>query len=289
MTTIVESRQVRRARERAEAKAKAKAQTTKAKPSLKLDLNSINSINEQIVTDLQDPKFGYKLIYQFETDDGYVRDGKFSVYAPDYRRSMEKRADILLRTFGGYEATVFQIVKSQEKAGEINPFTGSKTYDAFDGGMYDLCIGVWEPKYGDNESYIGSDKISLPVAKYALFPMLAHDRGGDKQERMFSPAYGDAEPLNNLHSMIARANFSTKFTSPFNTARISNVDHILQNLWGHSDSDAARYNWLFAYYATYRMYRATLGGGNGSIDVKVTAGNRDDVVKGALNLHRVMD
>lgn len=288
MTTIVESRQVRRARERAEAKAKARAHITEAKPSLNLDLNSINSINEQIVTDLQDPKFGYKLIYQFETDDGYIRDGKFSVYAPDYRRSMEKRADILLRTFGGYEATVFQTVKAQEKAGEINPYTGHKTYDAFDGGMYDLCIGVWETKDGETP-FVGSDEISLPVAKYALFPMLAHDRGGDKQERMFNPCYGDAEPLNNLHSMIARANFSTRYTSPFNTARISNVDVILKNLWGRSDSDAARYNWLFVYYATYRMYRATLGGGNGSIDVKVTAGNRDDVIKGALNLHRVMD
>lgn len=289
MTTTTESRQVRRARERAEAKAKARAHIAEAKPSLNLDLNVINLINEQIVTDLQDPKFGYKLIYQFETDDGYVRDGKFSVYAPDYRRSMEKRANILLRTFGGYESTVFNTIKYYEQEGEMNPFTGVKTYDAFNGGAYDLCIGVWETKYGDDRSYVGSDEISLPVAKYALFPMLAHDRGGDKQERMFNPAYGDEVPLNNLHSMIARANFSTKFTSPFNTRRVANVDNTLQNLWGNSDSDAARYNWLFTYYATVRMYRATLGGGNGFSDVKVTAGNRDDVVKGALNLHKVMD
>ena len=278
MLQTTESRQVRRARERAEAKANKKAS--------RLDSNKINSINEQIVQDLQDPKMGYRLIHQWHTDDGYVNDGKFSVYAPDYRRSMSARADILKRAFGGYESQVFNVLKYLEDKGKMNPFTGNQTYEPFNGGFYDLCIGVWELPEG-NYGFGGADNIIIPSAKYALVPMLQHDRGGDKEDRMFGRAYGDSVPLNNLHSMIARANFSSLYTCPHNVNRFKNLDHITGDLV--TSSEAVKYNWLAVYNSTYSMYRSTLGGGNGDKDVKVTAGNRDDVTKGSINLHRVFD
>ena len=285
MTTTTETRQQRRARERAEAKRLKKASKT---PAFKLDANNINSINEAIVQDLQDPKFGFKLEHQWETDDGYMNDGKFSIYTTQYNRSLSKRIDILSRAFGStVEAALFDNIKYLEHGGKDNPFTGAQTYEPFDGGEYKLCIGVWEMKSSDY-SFGGADEVSLPATKYALVPMLQHGWKPD-EPRMFGRAYGDTVPLNNLQSMIARANFSTLYTSPHNPGRLQNLSAIYQGMFGSVRTDATDYNWLMAYTTTYHMYRSTLGGGNGSSDVKVTAGKRDDVTKDAMNLHRVFD
>jgi hypothetical protein len=220
-------------------------------------------------------------------DDGYSNDGKFSVYSPQYNRSGAKRGDIFERAFGSSD--IFEEIKYSEHAGKDNPFTGAQTYEPFDGGGYKLCIGVWEMPSNDY-AFSGADEVALPITKYALVPMLQHDWKPD-EPRMFGRAYGDTVPLNNLHSMIARANFATRFLQPFNSIRLNNLDNQYNNMmWPAAKrTDATDYNWLMIYNATYHMYRSTLGGCNGLSDVKVTAGKRDDVVKGSMDLHRVFD
>ena len=260
---------------------------TETRVLLEIDPAQVRLTNAQTVDDLQDPKWGYKLQHQWHTDDGYVNDGQFSVYAPDYRRSMEKRAQILQRTLGGVESTVFNTVMDFEEAGADNPYTGKQTYEPFAGGMYDLCLGVWQiPEEYEGIVY-GADEGRLPNCGYAIYPLLQHRRGAD-EPRTFHRAYGAPVQLTNLHAMIARGNFSTRYTSPFNTEREKNVKDLYRNMWGQR-SNTTDYNWLSQYEATYKMYRSTLGAGNGSQDTKVTAGSRDAVVKGALDLHSVMD
>ena len=253
----------------------------------KLDKSTINTINKQIVKDLQDPKWGFKLQHAWHTDDGHVNDGKFSVYSPLYNRSETKRSDIWERAFGCFD--IFNDVKYTEHAGKDNPFTGDQTYEPFDGGLYRLCLGVWELPKGDM-GYGGADEVALPSAKYALIPMLQHGHKPD-EPRMFGRAYGDKVPLSNLHSMIARANFSSVHFCPHNPGRLENLDKFYSGMtWaGGKHTDATDYNWLMVYNSTYSMYRSTLGGAFGFSDVKVTAGNRDDVIKDAMNLHRVFD
>ena len=263
------------------------ATKTQTRVLLDIDPIMVTRTNTQTVQDLQDPKWGYKLQHQWHTDDGYVNDGKFSVYAPDYRRSMAKRAEILKRTLGGVESQVFNTVADFEEAGAANPYTGKRTYEPFTASTYDLCLGVWQIPKDYGGIVYGADKGHLPNCGYAIYPLLQHNKGAD-EPRTFNRSHGDPVQLTNLHAMIARGNFSTHYTSPFNTKREQNVKDLYRDMWGQR-SDTADYNWLSQYEATYKMYRSTLGAGNGSRDTKVTAGSRDAVVKGALDLHAVMD
>jgi hypothetical protein len=264
-----------------------KEKKTQLRVLCNIDPDVVSKTNSQIVQDLQDPKWGYKLQHQWTTDDTFVNDGTFSVYAPDYRRSWRKRSEILWRTLGGVESTVFNMVSDFEDKGAINPFTGVKTYEPFTGGLYDLCLGVWEiPKQYSGIVY-GADKGYLPNCGYAIVPLLQHSRGPDINKK-FLTAYERPKFLYNLHAMIARGNFSTHYTNPFNTKREESIENMYKIMWGQR-SHTTDYNWLSQYDTTYKMYRSTLGGGNGESDVKVTAGDRYAVVRGALDLHSVMD
>lgn len=263
------------------------ATATPTRILLDIDPARVRADNTKTAQDLQDPRWGYRLQHQWQTQDGFVNDGQFSVYAPDYRRSMARRAEILRRSLGGVEGQVFSTVQYLEEAGAPNPYTGEQTYEPFSGGMYDLCLGVWEIPSDWESIAFGPDGGHLPNCGWAIFPLLQHSRGPD-QPREFRKAHGDPVQLNNLHAMIARGNFSTRYTSPFNQKREQNVADLCSQMWGKR-SPTTDYNWLSQYEATYTMYRSTLGAGNGSSDVVVTAGDRAAVIDGALDLHGVMD
>lgn len=283
------------------AQAKVK-QATEIAGEFEFDLALINSNNKSVLEDLKNPKLGFYCAHEWETNDGYVNDGKFSVYMPSLNESDPNYVDpdemddddysahlqVYEKAFGGVESQTYNLVKQFENAGKDNPHYGGQTYEPFKNGSYKLCFGIWEPSKGMKQlSMHGGDEVSLPTADVLIFPMLQH--GWEEQKPAeFACAYGDKRMLNNLHSMIARANFMTRYIDPFNTNRFKNIRTALSNCWMKADSTVV-YNWINTYNASYRMYRSTLGGGNGKSDVKVTIGNRADVVDGALDLHRVFD
>ena len=275
------------------AQAKVK-QATEIAGEFEFDLALINSNNKSVLEDLKNPKLGFYCAYEWGTDDGYVQDGKFSVYVPSLNYLGEMDDDgfsahlrVYKKAFGGVESMTYNLVNHFENAGKDNPFTGKQTYEPFKSGGYKLCFGVWEPSKGMKQLNMGgNDNVDLPTADVLIFPMLQHGVTGQAAE--FGTAYDDKVMLNNLHSMIARANFMTRYIDPFNTNRFKNIRTALKTCWMKTDSTVV-YNWIMAYNATYRMYRSTLGGGNGKSDVKVTVGNTADVVDGSLDLHRVFD
>lgn len=259
------------------------------------DLALINSNNKSVLEDLKNPKYGFYCAHEWGTDDGYVKDGKFSVYMPKLSgqswqtdATFEKHLQVYKKAFGGVESMTYNLVHYFERAGKDNPFSGKQTYEPFKDGCYKLCFGVWEPSKAMKEMKIGgNDEVYLPTADVLIFPMLQHGHTAQEPAE-FGRAYGDKVKLNNLHSMIARANFMTRYIDPFNTNRFKNIRTALSNFWMKSDTTVV-YNWIAAYDASYRMYRSTLGGCNGKSDVKVTVGTHEAVTENALDLHRVFD
>jgi len=280
----------------AERVAKAKQQqATEIAGEFEFDLDLINDNNKSVLEDLKNPKYGFYCAHAWETDDGYVQDGKFSVYMPKLsgqswqtEATFEKHLQVYKRAFGGVESMTYNLVNFFERAGKDNPFTGEQTYEPFKDGAYKLCFGVWEPSDRMKQlNTSGNDDVSLPTADVLIFPMLQHGHTAQEPAE-FGCAYGDKVKLSNLHSMIARANFQTRYIDPFNTNRFKNIRTALNNHWMNANSTVV-YNWIMTYNASYHMYRSTLGAGNGFSDVKVTVGTHEAVTETALDLHRVFD
>jgi len=294
---MIDSRQIRRAKERAEAKAKRKQHTN----VVSFNLNKINTNNKNVLADLNNPELGFYCAYKWKTKDGDYDTGKFSVYMPSLDESdlnyvdpdempennWTKHLEVYQNAFGLVEAGSYAIVKHLEDHGSTNPYTGDKTYEPFNGGAYKLGFGVWEPS-NTEYTFGGSDNVDIPIADVIIFPMLQHD--WETPEAMaFKPAFGGDVMLDNLHSMIARANFCTTLTMPHNPNRFENCNKLLQQPFS-SPTNETLYNWIMQYTASYQMYRSTLGGGNGFSDVKVEVGGHNNVTgNSAMNLHKAMD
>lgn len=272
----------------AQAKQKAKQQTENEYANIS------SSHNQQVLDMLNDPTRGFFIQHKWQ-EDNTPWGGKlttYSIYAPsldkkdpnyiDYDTVGEagyvRHLDVYQKAFGMVESASFNAYVYGEEAGKDNPFTGKQTYEPFGSGAYRLMIGVVEHEYKDGE--FKSDV--TPFLQTAIFPLLQHGWEPDK-DRDFGRAHGDAVPLNNLQAMIARSNFSTRFTSSFNSKRLENVDMMFkQSFFSLSPTPAVKVNWLNHYEESYWMGRSLWSDG-----IKTLVG--DDVTKGAMNLHRVFD
>lgn len=280
------TRQQRRAAERAAAKGRIAIAEPK-KATLEDRVKNITSKNNREVLEmLKEPANGFYLQHQWRVDGT-----RYTVFAPamleddpnyvdpdtqsdaDYERHL----NVYTKAFGGVEAMSYNLYMSGEIAGKDNPFTGKQTYEPFDSGAYKLCFGVVEHDYDDGD-FRGRN--GEPFLRVAIVPLLQHGWEPD-EPRAFGRAYGDSVMLNNLHSMIVRSNFSTRYTSSFNSARYKNIEAMMRNPFTRFD-DAAALNWLNQYEESYWMGQSLYSDG-----VETLVG--EDVTVGAYNIYSVFD
>ena len=255
--------------------------------------NISSSHNQQVLNMLNDPTRGFFVQHKWQEDKS-SHGGKlttYTIYAPsldekdpnyiDYDTAegdaYDRHLDVYKQAFGMVESASYNAYVYGEQAGKNNPYTGEQTYEPFGGGTYRLMIGVVEHDYKDGQF----NSKTTPFLQTAIFPLLQHGWEPD-QDRDFGQAYGDKVPLNNLQSMIARSNFSTKYTTSFNPNRVDNVDMMFKMSFFSTPTTAIKLNWLNHYEESYWMGRSLW-----SDNIKTLVG--DSVTKDAMNLHSVFD
>lgn len=282
MTTM--TRQQRRAEQRR----KAKGQDYDTMATLEDRVKNVTSKNNREVLEmLKEPNNGFYVQHQWRVDGT-----RYTVFAPamleddpNYvdpdtiygEADYERHLNVYKAAFGGVESMAYNLYVSGEMAGKDNPFTGEQTYEPFSSGAYKLCFGVVEHDYADGK-FTGRN--GEPFLQTAIIPLLQHGWEPD-EPRAFGCAYGDSVKLNNLHSMIVRSNFSTRYTCSFNSARYKNVDTMLNQMFIYN-TPAVALNWLNQYEESLWMGQSLYSDG-----VETLVG--DDVTVGAVDIYRVFD
>ena len=211
---------------------------------------SVSDKNKKIVDKLNDPKSGFDVLAHWKVDNtkwGASGVVETIIYTPELdnddwsETEFEHHISVYVDAFGGVESSVFNVMHEFEHKGSLNPYTGNKTFEPFDDGSYKLNIGV----YTDEEG------------KVSIFPILQN--GHELKEQEFQRPYSGSSILDPIFSQLAKANFSTVYTSEFNTDREKNVDALLSGGWGRLRySDVARANWLDTYEVSYHAGRSLM-------------------------------
>tara|TARA_R110001606_G_scaffold393389_1_gene563258 strand:- start:387 stop:1268 length:882 start_codon:yes stop_codon:yes gene_type:complete len=255
------------------------------------DVTSAN--NNEVVKLLNDPANGFYVQHKWVEDETAYGGGKttYSVYGPsllpqdpnyvnvdalsirEYEAYMERHMNAYIKAFGMVEAQAHNIYSAGEDAGKSNPADRDlQTYDTFDGGAYKLMFGVIEHSYNDD-----TFESDTPSLKTAVFPM--QQFGWEPASESEFQTFGGSVKLNNLQSMVARSNFSTRYISGFNSQRFDNLEEMFHMAYG---GKAVKLNWLNQYEEAYAMGRSLY-----SDNITTIIG--DDVTVNAMALHRVFD
>jgi len=264
---------------------KKQAQSTPAKKQYTTLKDVDSSHNKMVVNLLNDPANGFYIQHKWTAEGNTCtiyapcedeNDPNYDIFKKGGEQAFLNHLNVYKQAFGMVESASFNAYVYGEESGSNNPYTGQETYKPFGSGLYKLMIGVMEHNYKDGELF--SD--STPFLQTAIFPLLQHGWEEDKP-RAFKDAYGEDHKLNNLLAMLARSNFSTKYTSSFNTKRLENVENLLDTGWGRKTPEI-KVNWLNHYEESYWMGRTTMYD-----NVKTLVG--PDVTKDCMKLWKVQD